>query len=192
MLNLELHKYPEFVQGLAGIAQVETTYTNPLRTMKRGPLFTALQKPLIEPALHLTVALWPLAWLMNLLSYLNGSAHIATWSSGFAGRPPFAVLDFATRYLLSSSPAVIARIELEMLKWDAAAVLPTLPHPALVIFGDRDPTCTPAASARMQQDIPRAASLALSPAKHLGILQQPAQLAQALQGFGAGLRPAGH
>src|SRR5580693_6363242 len=66
------------------IALVQTTYTNPVRTTNMAGLFTALERPVIIPLLHLTIWLSPLIWLSNLMSYLNGSALLSTKSSGFA------------------------------------------------------------------------------------------------------------
>ena len=48
-------------------------------------LYTAIEKPVIIPLIYLTIALWPLAWLMNWMSYFNGSAHRSTHKTSFAG-----------------------------------------------------------------------------------------------------------
>src|SRR6185312_9471626 len=64
--------------SVAGLALVHTTYKNPLRTTKHGALYSAIEKPVIVPLLYLTILFSPLAWLMNVLSYLNGSAHRST------------------------------------------------------------------------------------------------------------------
>src|SRR5205823_3119797 len=49
---------------VTGVALAHTTYTNPVRTARWAGLYTALQKPVIEPLLHLTVWLSPLVWAM--------------------------------------------------------------------------------------------------------------------------------
>jgi pimeloyl-ACP methyl ester carboxylesterase len=53
-----------FPQALGGkvraIALVQTTYTNPVRTTTMAVLFTALERPVIVPLLHLTIWLSPL------------------------------------------------------------------------------------------------------------------------------------
>jgi pimeloyl-ACP methyl ester carboxylesterase len=66
------------VQGrrAAGIVLVNTTYTNPLRTVVLSPLFRLLRWPLIEPALWLQIILMPIAWLMSWQSYLSGWTHL--------------------------------------------------------------------------------------------------------------------
>ena len=48
-------------------------------------LLRAVQRPLLEPLLHLTIWLSPIVWAMNWLSYLNGTAHLVTLFTGFAG-----------------------------------------------------------------------------------------------------------
>ena len=64
---------------------VHTSYTNPVRTTPMAGLYTALEKPVLIPLLYLTIALWPLVWLMNWMSYFNGSAHRSTHKSSFSG-----------------------------------------------------------------------------------------------------------
>ncbi len=41
-----------------------------------GRVLSVLERPLIVPLLHLTIALSPLILLMNWLGYLNGTLHI--------------------------------------------------------------------------------------------------------------------
>ena len=71
---------------VSGIALVQTTYTNPVRTAYWATLYTALQKPVLEPLCWVMVGLAPLFWAMNWLSYLNGSAHRSTERSAFSGK----------------------------------------------------------------------------------------------------------
>jgi hypothetical protein len=40
----------------------------------------------------------PLVRVLNWLSYLNGSAHVSTKLSGFAGTETWQQVDFASRY----------------------------------------------------------------------------------------------
>src|SRR6202008_5130618 len=49
------------------IALVQTTYTNPVRTTSLAGLFTALERPVIVPLLHLTISLSPRIWLSHLM-----------------------------------------------------------------------------------------------------------------------------
>jgi pimeloyl-ACP methyl ester carboxylesterase len=95
--------------SVAGLVLVDTTYTNPVQTTTGSGFFRAVQKPILEPLLHLMIWLSPLVWLMNWLSYFNGSAHLLSIFTGFAGSETRGQLDFATRFTPQASPAVQAR-----------------------------------------------------------------------------------
>jgi pimeloyl-ACP methyl ester carboxylesterase len=165
------------------IALVQTTYTNPLRTTNMAGLFTALERPVLIPLLHLTIWLSPLIWLSNVMSYLNGSSLLSTKSSGFAGTETWEELDFVARFQLQASPAVMARGMLGMLRYDATSVLKDIKIPALVLAGDRDPVCKSEASKRMQRDIPGAQLTHLIPAKHMGLIEHHTRFAQIVRTF---------
>jgi pimeloyl-ACP methyl ester carboxylesterase len=165
---------------VAGLALVQTTHTNPVRTTTLAGLLTALERPVLVPLLGLTIGLAPLVWLMNQLSYLNGSAHLSTLHSGFAGNETWEQVERMARLGVNAWPAVLARGMLGMLRYDATAVLKTIAVPTLVIAGDRDPVCKPEASDRMGRDIAGSQRLVLSPAKHMGLIEHH-------QGFAEGV-----
>jgi pimeloyl-ACP methyl ester carboxylesterase len=156
---------------VAGIALVHTTYTNPVRTTTFAGLLSALECPLIIPLLHVTIGLAPLVWLMNQLSYLNGSALMSSKGSGFAGLGSWQQIEHVTRLGVKAWPAVMARGMLGMLRYDATATLKTITVPTLVIAGDRDPVCKPEASQRMYREIAGAQLALLKPAKHMGLIE---------------------
>jgi hypothetical protein len=162
---------------------VQTTYTNPIRTTNMAGLFTALERPVIVPLLHLTIWFSPLVWLSNWMSYLNGPALLSTKSSGFAGTETWEKLNFVARFQLQASPAVLARGMFGMLRYDATAALKAINVPALVLAGNRDPVCRPEASERMQGDIPGAQIAQLAPAKHMGLLEHHTQFAKIVREF---------
>jgi hypothetical protein len=54
------------------------TYTNPVKTTSRAGLYSALQKPVLEPLCHLMIWLSPVVRVLNWMSYINGSAHRST------------------------------------------------------------------------------------------------------------------
>jgi len=64
----------------------------------------------------------PIVWLMNWLSYLNGSLHIVELS-GFTGTETRGQLDFSALLSAKGWPAVLARGTLAMLKYDETATL---------------------------------------------------------------------
>jgi pimeloyl-ACP methyl ester carboxylesterase len=127
----------KLTERIAGLVLAQTTYTNPAKTTQWAGLMQALQKPLLEPMCHLMVWLSPLVWLTNWLSYLNGSAHRSTERSSFSGSETRGQLEFMTRYTVTAWPAVLARGFLGMFRYDATAVLPTIPVPTWVVAGDR-------------------------------------------------------
>jgi pimeloyl-ACP methyl ester carboxylesterase len=176
--------FPEALGSrVRGLALVQTTYTNPVRTTTLAGLLTALERPIIVPLLHLTIGLAPLVWLMNQLSYLNGSAHLSTLHSGFAGRETWAQIDHFARLGVKAWPAVLARGMFGMLRYDASATLRTVRVPTLVVVGDRDPVCKPEASERMHQAIAGSQLAVLSPAKHMGLIEHHGAFAERVSQF---------
>lgn len=118
---------------VAGLILVHTTYTNPVHTTKGARLYTALERPLLVPLLHLTIWVSPFVWLMNWLSYFNGTAHLLTKRSGFAGTENWEQVAFATSFQPHASPAVLAYGMLGMLQYDATATLATIRSSTRVI-----------------------------------------------------------
>ncbi len=176
--------FPEHLgRAVAGIVLLQTTYTKTVRTTLFAPFFTAIQKPLLEPLLHLMIWFSPLVRLLNWISYLNGSAHLQAAFSGFAGTETRGQLDFATRYVTQASPAVLARGVLATFRYDESATLATIAVPTMVISGDHDRVTVPEASGTMRQAIPTAGHVQLQPAGHMGLLERPEQLIDAVTRF---------
>jgi pimeloyl-ACP methyl ester carboxylesterase len=157
---------------VAGLVLAHTTYTNPVRTTKMAGLYTAIERPVLIPLLYATIALWPLVWVMNWLSYLNGSAHRSTHKESFAGTETRGQLDFFARFMPRGRPDVLARGMLGMIGYDATPILKTISVPALVVVGDQDATTLPEAGEFIKRSVPNAELQTLSPAKHLGLIEQ--------------------
>ena len=168
---------------VSSLALVHTTYTNPLRTTLLAGLFTALERPLIIPLTYLMIWLSPLVWVMNWMSYLNGSAHLATRLAGFTGKGTWDQIELATRPQMRPSPAVLARGTLGMLAYDATKTLPKIHVPTLVVAGDRDPLCKPEASEFIHSGVPSAQLATLAPARHMGNIEYPARFAELVAEF---------
>lgn len=166
-----------------GLVLTHTTPRNPVRTTSGAAFFTAIEKPVLVPMMYLTIALSPLFWLMNWLSYRNGSAHLANKLSSFAGTETWEQIEFATRFQPQASPAVLARGMLGMMRYDAVKTLPTITVPTLVVAGDLDSTTTPEASEQIRAGVPKARLLTFTPAKHLGLIEYHAQYAAAVREF---------
>jgi pimeloyl-ACP methyl ester carboxylesterase len=169
---------------VAGLVLVHTTYTNPVRTTKGASLYTALERPVIVPLMYLTIWLSPLVWLMNWLSYLNGTAHLSLKRSGFAGTETWDQVEFMARFQPHAPPAVLARGMLGMLRYDATETLRRIDVPTLVVPGDQDTTCLPAASARIAGEVAAGQLVPLAPAKHMGLIEHHKQFGTLVREFG--------
>lgn len=178
--------FPEALGSrVAGLALLDTSFTNPVRTTTLARRLSALQKPLLEPLLHLIIWLWPVVWLMQWLGYLNGSSHISSMLTGFAGTETRGQLDLATRYNAVTSPATVARQNLAMFRYDASDVLGTLSVPVLLFTGHLDRMIVPETSRRMREAIPTARLETLEPAGHMALFERHAQVTAALGVFAA-------
>ncbi len=177
--------------GVTALVLVATTYTDPTRTTIGAALVHALERPLLAPLMYLTIALAPLVWATNWLSYINGSQIVATALSGFAGAETRGQLDFATRFFVKSPPGVLARGMLAMFAFDETSSIGNIAVPVLVVPGDRDPVLLPRASQHIAAVIPDATLVALAPAKHMGLVERHAEFDATLLAF-IGARAALH
>jgi pimeloyl-ACP methyl ester carboxylesterase len=168
---------------IQGLVLLHTTYTNPLKTALLASLWRAIQTPVIVPLNYLNIWLAPLVWLSNLQSYCNGSLHIATRLSSFAGEQTLSQLNHGAWLAASAPPNVLARGNLAMLKFDEQKTLSVIDSPVLVI-GARDDRMTKlAASNRLDDLLPHSHLAVLKPAGHLGFWEQPEQCAELITEF---------
>jgi pimeloyl-ACP methyl ester carboxylesterase len=174
MVNLTFWRlYPELVgKQIAGVVQVDSTFTNPVRTTKGAGFSLVIQKPIAEPILHAMIPLSPLLRVMNWLSDHNGLAYLENAHSSFAGCETRGQLGLVSRYQYRSSPAVMARGTLAMFHWDATPVLPHVNTPVLIIVGQQDTTTLPSASEYLKQSTPDARLQRVSPSPHHGLLDR--------------------
>ena len=177
----------ELLTRVAGLVLTATTYTNPVRTVKGAPFLTAIETPILKPLMYLTVVLSPLVWLMNWMSYLNGSSHITTKGISFGGAETWEQIDFAALFMAKASPAVLARGMLGMMRYDATATLSSIPSPALIVPGEIDAVCKPEASEHMRATIPRALLRSLPQSKHLGFIEHHTTYASYVEEFARSL-----
>jgi pimeloyl-ACP methyl ester carboxylesterase len=134
--TLAMHHPELFGTTIVGTVLLNTTYTNPLKTMIFAGLAQALQ-PLLKLAFHLEAALFPLAWISAWQSYLSGSTHMAnrlTFGAGVTRRQLNHIALLGTR----NSPASIAKGNLAMIDWDATGAVANIPGPLLIVAGDGD------------------------------------------------------
>jgi pimeloyl-ACP methyl ester carboxylesterase len=174
MINLTFCRlYPDLVgTQIAGIVQMDTTYTNPVKTTKNSGFSEAIQKPVAEPLLHVMIFLSPFVRMMNWLSYENGLAYVQNAKSSFAGSETRGQVDLVSRYQFESPPAVVARGALAMFRWDATPVLSRVNTPVLIIVGQQDTTTLPSASEYMRSTMPHAQLKVVNSSAHYGLLEQ--------------------
>ncbi len=176
--------FPEHLTGrVAGLIIVDATYTNPLKTTIFSKLLLILQKPLLEPLLHLAIVLSPLLWVTSWLSYLNGSTLLTTEISGFRGTETRGQLNFSTLIGLKASPGVLARGMLAMLRFDETETLPRISVPTMVVVGKSDIATRLLASKRISLDVPQAELTVLSPGGHMVLMERHQQFTKVIESF---------
>lgn len=185
MINLTLCKQNGGAPGsnVQGIVQLNTTYTNPVRTVKAHEVQEKLQKPVYEPLLHVISAISPVVRALTWLGYQSGLTQLQTASSSFAGTESREQLDFVSRYSYRSSPGIVARGTLAMLNWDASGVLDHITVPVLIVSGEQDTTTLPVASDHMSARIPRDVRVSVNPAAHMGPIEQHERYNTAVETF---------
>ncbi|MCW3055533.1 MAG: alpha/beta hydrolase fold protein [Chthonomonadales bacterium] len=191
MITLTLCRLSPHLLGtrVSGLVLADTTYTNPVRTARFHAVLRILQKPILEPLLFLQILLTPLVWVLNWLSYLNGTVHLLTHLTQFGGKETSEQLDFVCRYSLRDSPAVIARGMFGMFRYDATEVLPTISVPVLVINGDRDQLTLPEAGETIRATVPRGERAEVRPAGHLAFMEKNEEVDAAVRSFAAACLP---
>src|SRR5690606_19311340 len=124
------------------------------------------------PLLRLTAWLEPLAWLIGWQSYLSGSAHLAN-RIGCSGTVTRSQLEGVTLVQTRNRPAINAKGNLDMMRWDGRAGAAALTPPTLVIGGEVDIVTRLEASQTIARLAPRASLAEVSRANHLGPIDKP-------------------
>lgn len=182
-LQTLLRDDPDLVRSrVAGLVLVNTTYTNPLKTMALSNLAQALRGPVLEPSLWATMLLAPLAQLSAWQSYLSGAAHLAN-RVGFASRVTRSQLEHTTLLTTRNSQAASARGNLAMFRWDATGALARAEIPTLVLGGQQDLVTRPDASQVMAATAPDAELRLVDHANHMGFLERHDAYAPAIEAF---------
>lgn len=163
MINLTFCKmYPQDLKTkVVGLVELDSSYTNPVKTTKNSGLNLALQKPVAEPLLHAMIPLSGVFRALEWLSYQEGLQPSSNARSAFDGTESRGQLDLVSRYGFESSPAVVARGTLAMFHWDMTPELPRITVPVLMIVGKDDTTTLPTASETMASTIPQGKLLIL-------------------------------
>ncbi|WP_374471697.1 alpha/beta fold hydrolase [Phenylobacterium sp.] len=180
---------PDLAERIAGVVLLNTTYTNPLRTMVMSGLLRALQKPLIEPAMRLTKALHPLVWLSKWQSYLSGSSHLAH-RFGFGRYVTRSQLEHVTLLSTRNPPAVEAAGNLAMLHWDATGAMAKFRRPVLVIGGDKVIVTKLEANREIADTAPQGELHIVKDVNHLGPMERADIYNRLIADFALAVQPA--
>ncbi|WP_167762466.1 alpha/beta fold hydrolase [Brevundimonas intermedia] len=171
-----------FHARVAGVVLLNTTYTNPLRTMVFSPLMMALRRPLIEPMFKLTVLLAPLAWLSAWQSYLNGTAHLSNRLQ-FGRAVTRSQLEHTTLLGTRNSQSVLAKGNLAMFDWDASGAIAAMPCPVLVIGGDLDLVTKIEASEALAEASSAGSLAPVTGVNHMGFIEREQHYNGLIGGF---------
>ena len=142
--TLALRHPAMFGTDITGVVLLNTTYTNPLKTMIFANLAQAL-RPVLEVLFRIQIALVPLVWISAWQSYLSGSTHMANrliCGKGISRKQLNHISLLGTR----NSPASIAKGNLAMFQWDATGAMANVSVPVLIIAGSADIVTKPVAS----------------------------------------------
>lgn len=180
--------HPEAMERVAGLVLLNTTFTNPLKTMVLSRLLLALQKPVLEPMAHLTVWLHPLVWISKWQSYLSGSTH-AAMRAGFGKVVTRSQLEHASLLATRAPPAIEAKGDLAMFHWDATGALAGLRKPVLVIGGDLDIVTKLEASEEIAAQAPSGKLQVVQGVNHMGPMEQAETYNEAIAAFVLSLQP---
>jgi pimeloyl-ACP methyl ester carboxylesterase len=171
--------------SVSGAVLLNTTYTNPVRTVIASGFFSAIQKPVLEPGSHLTIWLQPIAWLNLWQSYLSGWAHLANRIQ-FSKDVTRSLLEHTTLVAVRNPPASIERRNLGMYHWRGLEEL-ELDVPVLVIAGGRDIITKREAGEEIARRISMAKLQVVDRANHMGPFEQVEAYASAIASFAAAL-----
>lgn len=182
--------HPDFFrERVSGVVLLNTTHTNPLRTMVFRPLMCALQKPLLEPAMRLAVLLQPVMWLAAWQSWLSGATHCAM-RFGFGRFVTRSQLDHSALLTTRNAPGIQARGNLAMFHWGVTDSLPGMDAPTLVLAGDLDIVTKVEASETIAERVPGASLQIVEGVNHMGFLELAGAYNSTIAAFAAGdVRP---
>lgn len=178
-----------FAQKVAGVVLVNTTYTNPLRTMILPRFMQAIRWPLLEPIMRLTILLQPLAWLSAWQSYFSGTAHLAN-RLGFGKYVTRSQLNHVTLLATKNPPGNINKGNLAMFRWDATGALARTGVPVLVLAGEVDIVTKPEASHEIARQAPASAISVIEGVNHMGFLEKAEPYHEAISVFAHQALPA--
>lgn len=172
---------------VSGVVLLNTTYTNPLKTIVASDLMQGLRLPVIEPVMWLMILLQPLVWLSAWQGYFSGFAHMGN-RLGFGKYVTRSQLDHTALLPTRNPPAVQGHGNRAMFRWDAKGALAAAGVPVLVVGGELDIVTKLEASRTITADTPGANLLVVEGVNHMGFLERSDVYADAVDRFTHGLQ----
>ena len=170
--------HPARARQIAALAIVHSTPQNPFTTMDPVALNVALQKPVHEPLLRMTIALSALTRVALVMEYFNGMSHWRNDMTLFGGTETREQLERTARINARMDPGAVARFALSMARFDVRKALPKFTVPTWVIAAAQDGTTRPDASRTIASLIPGAHLVMLPRTKHMGFMERRAEFAR--------------
>ncbi|HEV7275874.1 MAG TPA: alpha/beta hydrolase [Devosiaceae bacterium] len=170
-----------FGREVVGVVLLNTTYTNPLKTMILPRLAQAL-RPLLEGGFRLQIWLQPLFWVIAWQSYISGSTHMLN-RLAFGPHVTRSQLGHTALLTTRNPPAAMARGNLAMFDWDATGVMSRVTVPVLVLGGDIDIVTKVEASKAIASSSPGALLEVVGSANHMGMLDEAPHYHRSIQDF---------
>jgi pimeloyl-ACP methyl ester carboxylesterase len=125
--------------------------------------------------------------LSSWQSYLSGSAHMSA-RFGFGRYVTRSQLDQTALLMTRNPPAVTARGDLAMFRWDSAQALARVDVPVLVMGGSADIVTKPEASRTIAATMPHAQLEIVEGVNHMGFLERADVYDAAIASFAASLQ----
>lgn len=180
--------HPELSDRIAGVVLLNTTYTNPLKTIVLSKLAQALRRPVLEPMMKLMILLQPIVWLSQWQSYLSGSAHLAH-RFGFGKYVTRSQLEQSALLATRNAPGVQMKGNLAMFRWDATGALARFHKPVLVVGGDVDIITKLEASEAITAQAGSARLQTVHDVNHMGFLERADLYNQLIADFSLSVQP---
>lgn len=177
-----------FNASIAGAVLVNTTYTNPLKTMILSGLAQAIRWPLLEPLMRLGILLQPVVWISAWQSYLSGTAHMAN-RLGFGKYVTHSQLSHTTLLSTRNAPGNIHRGNLAMFRWDATGAMTKVIPPLLVLSGEVDIVTKPQAGEYIAKSSFGGSYQVIEGVNHMGFLERPDIYNSAIASFALSVQP---
>jgi pimeloyl-ACP methyl ester carboxylesterase len=179
-----LAKYKDSLEGqVKGVILEHSLHSNVIKHKFLRKLMAVTKTVMFTPLCVLLIMLSPVFWVARWMSYLNGNSHVLMRWLAFSGTQTQKQLDFSTLLFTQSSPVVMARALLAMLRYDVCKELGSINIPTLIIAANRDRLAGLGTSRYLQENIPAAQLVQVEPGNHLSLIERHKEVNAAADQF---------